>query len=59
MATAIPCESPEAAETLYNKAIELGATDAGAPGQRLPFFCGSYVRDIDGNKIAFYHMTPT
>lgn len=55
---AIPGGSPEGADALYNKAIELGATDEGAPGQRLPFFYGAYVRDLDGNKIAFYHMTP-
>ena len=56
---AIPGGSPEGAEALYNKAIELGATDAGEPGQRLPFFYGSYVRDLDGNKLCFFHMTPT
>lgn len=55
---AIPGGSPEGATELYNKAIELGATDEGAPGQRMPFFFGAYVRDLDGNKIAFYHMTP-
>ena len=55
---AIPGGSPEGADALYHKAIELGATDEGAPGQRFPFFYGAYVRDLDGNKIAFYHMTP-
>lgn len=55
---AIPGGSPEGADALYNKAIELGATDAGAPGQRLPFFYGSYVTDPDGNKLCFFHMTP-
>lgn len=54
---AIPGGSPEGAEALYKKAIELGATDEGEPGQRLPFFYGSYVRDLDGNKLCFYHMT--
>lgn len=54
---AISGGSAEGADALYNKAIELGATDAGAPGQRLPFFYGSYVRDADGNKLCFYHMT--
>ena len=54
---AIPGGSPEGADALYNKAIELGATCAGAPGQRASFFYGGYVRDLDGNKIAFYHMT--
>lgn len=55
---AIPGGSPEGADALYNKAIELGATCEGEPGQRLPFFYGAYVRDHDGNKLAFYHMTP-
>lgn len=55
---AIPGGSPEGAQALYNKAIELGATDAGEPGQRVSFFYGSYVLDPDGNKLCFYHMTP-
>ena len=54
---AIPGGSPEGAQALYNKAIELGATDAGEPGQRLDFFYGSYVYDPDGNKLCFFHMT--
>ncbi|MFT6206961.1 MAG: putative lactoylglutathione lyase [Colwellia sp.] len=49
--------STEGADALYAKAIELGATDEGAPGQRLPFFYGAYVRDLDGNKLCFFHMT--
>jgi len=56
---AIPGGSIEGANALYNKAIELGATDAGAPGQRFPFFYGGYVFDLDGNKLCFFHMTPT
>jgi len=55
---AIPGGSPEGADALYNKAIELGATCAGEPGQRFPFFYGSYVFDLDGNKLCFFHMTP-
>ena len=42
---AIPGGSPEGAQALYNKAIELGATDGGEPGQRVSFFYGSYVYD--------------
>ena len=56
---AIPGGSPEGAQAMYNKAIELGATCGGAPGQRLDFFYGSYVYDLDGNKLCFYHMTPS
>lgn len=54
---AIPGGSIEGAQALYNKAIELGATDAGEPGQRFDFFYGSYVYDLDGNKLCFFHMT--
>ena len=49
--------SKEAVDTTYHKAIELGATCDGEPGQRIPDqFYGAYVRDPDGNKIAFYHF---
>lgn len=45
----------EEAEALYHKAISLGATCEGEPGQRIPDrFYGAYVRDPDGNKLAFY-----
>ena len=53
----IPGGSIEGTQALYNKAIELGATDAGEPGQRFDFFYGAYVKDLDGNKVCFYHMT--
>jgi len=53
---AISGGSPEGADTLYKKAIELGATDGGEPGQRNSFFYGAYVYDPDGNKLCFYHM---
>lgn len=49
--------SKEAVDSLYNKAIELGGTCDGAPGQRIPdMFYGAYFRDPDGNKIAFAHF---
>lgn len=35
----------------YAKALELGATDEGVPGERMPTFYGAYFRDLDGNKI--------
>lgn len=56
---AIPSGLIEGTDALYNKAIELGASCDGEPGQRLPFFYGAYVFDLDGNKLCFYHMTPT
>ena len=54
---AIPGGSIEGAQALYNKAIELGATCGGEPGQRFDFFYGGYVFDLDGNKLCFYQMT--
>lgn len=52
---AIPAGTKENVDKLYHKAIELGATCDGAPGQRMPdVFYGAYVRDPDGNKMAFY-----
>lgn len=54
---AFPAGSKENVEKMYEKAIELGATDEGEPGQRIPDkFYGAYVRDHDGNKLAFYHF---
>ena len=43
-------------DALYNKAIELGASSEGAPGLRGPGFYLAYFRDLDGNKLAFFHM---
>ncbi|MFU8814343.1 MAG: VOC family protein [Pseudomonadales bacterium] len=53
---AIPGGSPEGVDKLYAKAMELGATDDGEPGQRMPIFYGAYVRDPDGNKLCFFDM---
>jgi catechol 2,3-dioxygenase-like lactoylglutathione lyase family enzyme len=43
-------------DKLYAKAISLGASDEGAPGERMPGFYGAYFRDLDGNKLAFVHI---
>jgi predicted lactoylglutathione lyase len=49
--------SKQAAEALYHKAISLGATCDGAPGQRIDkMFYGAYVKDPDGNKLCFCHF---
>ena len=49
--------SKAAVDALYHKAIALGATCDGAPGQRIPdMFYGAYVRDADGNKLCFCHF---
>ena len=52
---AIPATSREQVDALYAKAIKLGASDEGAPGQRSDTFYAGYFRDLDGNKLnAFY-----
>lgn len=54
---AIPANGIEQITKLYNKALELGATDEGEPGERIPgMFTGAYVRDLDGNKLCFFEM---
>jgi predicted lactoylglutathione lyase len=44
--------STQEVEKLHNKALELGGTCEGKPGQRGPKF-SAYVRDLDRNKIVF------
>ncbi|WP_377191826.1 VOC family protein [Ruegeria meonggei] len=52
---AFSAASKDEAKALYDKAISLGATDEGEPGQRVPDrFYGAYARDLDGNKLCFY-----
>ena len=46
----------EAAAAAHAKALALGGTDEGAPGERAPTFYGAYVRDLDGNKLCFCKM---
>ena len=53
---AIPGGTREGVDKLHAKAISLGATDEGPPGERLPVFYGAYVRDLDGNKLCFFEM---
>ena len=49
--------SKEACDALYHKAIQLGASCEGEPGQRIPdMFYGAYVRDPDGNKLCFFQF---
>ncbi len=55
--TAIPGGDRAGVDKLYAKAIELGATDEGEPGERIPgVFYAAYVRDLDGNKLCFFEM---
>ncbi len=53
---ALAMDSSDKVDTLYRKAIELGATDEGAPGPRGDNFYAGYFRDPDGNKLNAFFM---
>jgi catechol 2,3-dioxygenase-like lactoylglutathione lyase family enzyme len=55
---ALSVDSNEKVDSLYAKAIELGATDEGKPGPRgLSGFYAAYFRDLDGNKLNIFCFT--
>ena len=54
---ALACPDRETVDRVYKKAIEMGATDDGEPGERVPnVFYGAYFRDPDGHKICVCKM---
>jgi predicted lactoylglutathione lyase len=53
---ALAMRSPDQVDSFYEKAIELGATDEGAPGPRGGGFYAGYFRDPDGNKLNAFCM---
>ncbi|MEP3275169.1 MAG: VOC family protein [Stappiaceae bacterium] len=48
---ALAAKTPRDVDTIHALALEHGATDEGAPGQRGKNFYGGYFRDRDGNKF--------
>lgn len=54
---AFQVDSTAKVDAFYKKAMELGATDEGAPGPRgTSGFYAAYFRDLDGNKLNFFYM---
>ena len=53
---ALVVDSTAKVDQFYKLAIELGGTDEGAPGPRGEGFYAAYFRDLDGNKLNFFHM---
>ena len=47
-------ETREEVDAFHAKAMELGAADEGAPGERMPGVYFAYFRDLDGNKLCGY-----
>lgn len=56
--TALLAGSRDNVDRQHALALSLGATDEGAPGERFAGFYGGYFRDLDGNKLNFFHMGP-
>jgi catechol 2,3-dioxygenase-like lactoylglutathione lyase family enzyme len=50
-------DSPAEVDAFYAKAIELGGTDEGAPGERAPGVYFGYFRDLDGNKFCAFKFS--
>lgn len=59
MMVALTVDSEEQVHRIYDKAIELGATDEGPAGPRGDQFYAGYFRDLDGNKLAVFCMPST
>ena len=53
---ALAIDSHEKIKMLHAKALQLGGTDEGEPGERMKGFYAAYFRDLDGNKLAFFKM---
>lgn len=54
MMIAFGVDSPAMVDVLYQKAMEQGGTDEGAPGPRGENFYAAYFRDLDGNKLSVF-----
>ena len=59
---AIACDTRARVDALHARALELGASDEGAPGLRGEegdqAFYAAYFRDLDGNKLCAFRIGP-
>jgi predicted lactoylglutathione lyase len=53
---ALGVDSTGKVDALHHMALQLGGTDEGAPGARGEGFYAGYFRDLDGNKLNFFHI---
>jgi len=54
---AFAVDSPAQVDALHEKALALGGSNEGDPGERLEgVYYGAYFRDPDGNKISLFHL---
>jgi len=52
----LSAESNEIVGQEHAAALAWGGADEGAPGYRVPAMYIAYFRDLDGNKLAVYHL---
>jgi len=48
--------TPDLVDSVHALALSLGAKSEGEPGPRAPSIYIAYFRDLDGNKVAIYHL---
>jgi catechol 2,3-dioxygenase-like lactoylglutathione lyase family enzyme len=53
---ALVVDAPAKVDAVYARAIALGASDEGKPGDRGGGFYAAYFRDLDGNKLNCFCM---
>ena len=49
-------ETREEVDAFHAKALDLGGTCEGPPGERMPGVYFAYFRDLDGNKLCGYRL---
>ena len=55
---ALQAANREQVDRIHAKALTLGGSDQGAPGQRSEGFYAAYFRVLDGNKLSACYMGP-
>jgi catechol 2,3-dioxygenase-like lactoylglutathione lyase family enzyme len=55
---ALAVNSKELVDAVHEKALDLGGSDEGPAGQRMPGFYAGYFRDLDGNKLNVFFADP-
>lgn len=53
---ALRVASNDEVDAVHAKALELGGSDEGAPGDRDGIFYAGYFRDLDGNKLNAFSL---
>ncbi|WP_394762612.1 VOC family protein [Phenylobacterium sp.] len=55
---ALSSPSPAEVDAVHAAAMAAGGVCEGPPGQRMDNFYGAYFRDLDGNKLCIFQMSP-